>query len=185
MRAAGRWFAPMNASGGCKDVQKQPTADQETVRTASCHQPHIDRHIPACTPKPIATNDHALGGKPCSQDQARSKRSAFMPLFQATTKSLTNFSFASSCLQISAIARSCELEPKVRSTRVAVWNGGQHRGDVCRSSRTHQAVWHEHCDGRRTKRFECSSSFPVVPGAEPQRAERFRPERHSRTMGAR
>ena len=134
MRAAGRWFAPMNASGGCKDVQKQPTADQETVRTASCHQPHIDRHIPACTPKPIATNDHALGGKPCSQDQARSKRSTFMPLFQATTKSLTNFSFASSCLQISAIARSCELEPKVRSTRVAVWNGGQHRGDVCRSA---------------------------------------------------
>jgi hypothetical protein len=36
-------------------------------------------------------------GRPFSQDQARSKRSAFMTLFQAATKSCTNFPCASSC----------------------------------------------------------------------------------------
>lgn len=41
-------------------------------------------------------------------------------LFQAATKSFTNFFPPSFCAYTSAIARSCELEPKARSTRVAV-----------------------------------------------------------------
>jgi hypothetical protein len=41
-------------------------------------------------------------------------------LVQAATKSFTNFSLASPLAYTSASARSCELEPKTRSTEVAV-----------------------------------------------------------------
>src|SRR5581483_5306993 len=50
----------------------------------------------------------------------RSKRSRFMTLSQAATKSCTNVSCASSAAYTSASARSCECEPKTRSTAVAV-----------------------------------------------------------------
>src|SRR5438477_11483688 len=53
-------------------------------------------------------------------DQARSKRSRFITLAHAATKSRTNFSFESSHAYTSARARSCDLEPKTRSTAVAV-----------------------------------------------------------------
>jgi hypothetical protein len=49
-----------------------------------------------------------------------SKRSSFITLLQAATKSLTNFCFASEEAQTSVKARSCECEPKIRSARVAV-----------------------------------------------------------------
>ena len=41
-------------------------------------------------------------------------------MYQAATKSATNFSFASSLAYTSARARSSELEPKMRSTLVPV-----------------------------------------------------------------
>ena len=53
-------------------------------------------------------------------DHSRSKRSASMTLVQAATKSWTNFSWASSLAYTSARARSCEFDPKMRSTGVAV-----------------------------------------------------------------
>ena len=43
-----------------------------------------------------------------------------MTFVQAATKSLTNFSFASSAAYTSATARSSEFEPKTRSTRLPV-----------------------------------------------------------------
>src|SRR6266852_8809459 len=52
--------------------------------------------------------------------QVTSKRSAFITLVHAATKSFTNFSFASVHAYTSAKARSCECEPKIRSTRVPV-----------------------------------------------------------------
>ena len=50
----------------------------------------------------------------------KSKRSSSMTLFQAFTKSLTNLPLASFCAYTSLMARSCELLPKIRSTRVPV-----------------------------------------------------------------
>src|SRR5690606_40141393 len=49
-----------------------------------------------------------------------SKRSKFITLVQAATKSFTNFSLESSQAYTSAIARSSELEPKIKSARVPV-----------------------------------------------------------------
>ena len=49
-----------------------------------------------------------------------SNRSRFMTLFQAATKSLTNFCCESLQAYTSAMARNCEFEPKMRSTAVAV-----------------------------------------------------------------
>src|SRR5206468_13053929 len=54
------------------------------------------------------------------RDQARSKRSRFMTLSHAATKSRTNFSFESFWAYTSERARSTEFEPKTRSTAVAV-----------------------------------------------------------------
>ena len=59
-------------------------------------------------------------GRPGRDDQARSKRSSSITLTQAATKSRTNFSCASSAAYTSASDRSTELEPKTRSTAVAV-----------------------------------------------------------------
>src|SRR4029077_9845356 len=50
---------------------------------------------------------------------AISNLSRFITLFQAATKSFTNFSFASAAPYTSAIALSSELEPNTRSARVA------------------------------------------------------------------
>src|ERR1700722_14684169 len=50
----------------------------------------------------------------------RSKRSRFITLVQAATKSWTNFLCASELPYTSERARSCALEPKIRSARVAV-----------------------------------------------------------------
>src|SRR5438477_4330526 len=63
------------------------------------------------------------GTKPPPEDlrrSGRSKRTRFMTLSQAATKSRTNLSRASSQAYISAIARNCEFDPKTRSTVVAV-----------------------------------------------------------------
>ncbi len=49
-----------------------------------------------------------------------SKRSRFITLSQAVTKSVTNFSFASALAYTSANALNSELEPKTKSTVVAV-----------------------------------------------------------------
>lgn len=56
----------------------------------------------------------------CCSDQARSYRSRFITLSQADTKSRTNFSPASALAYTSETARSSELEPKSRSTRLPV-----------------------------------------------------------------
>src|SRR5271163_72375 len=50
--------------------------------------------------------------------QLRSKRSRFITLFHAATKSFTNFSFESEHAYTSASARSSEFDPKIRSARV-------------------------------------------------------------------
>jgi hypothetical protein len=50
----------------------------------------------------------------------RSNRSRFMTLFQAATKSRTNFSRPSADAYTSAMARSCPCDPNTRSTAVAV-----------------------------------------------------------------
>ena len=50
----------------------------------------------------------------------KSKRSRFITLFHAATKSTTNFSLASLHAYTSAIARNSELEPKIKSALVAV-----------------------------------------------------------------
>lgn len=55
-----------------------------------------------------------------SQFYFRSKRSAVITLVQAATKSSTNFFSASLDAYTSAMARSSELEPKIKSTGVAV-----------------------------------------------------------------
>ena len=55
-----------------------------------------------------------------SSDHARSKRSRFITLFHAATKSWTNFSCASEPPYTSDSARSTECEPKTRSARVPV-----------------------------------------------------------------
>src|SRR5439155_26971846 len=52
--------------------------------------------------------------------QARSKRSAFIILVHAATNSFTNFACESAQPYTSPNARSCECEPKTRSTRVPV-----------------------------------------------------------------
>src|SRR5436190_18192146 len=62
----------------------------------------------------------ASEGKPFRRDQTRSKRSRFITLVHAATKSFTNFSFESAHAYTSARARTCECEPKIRSTRVPV-----------------------------------------------------------------
>src|SRR5215211_9221188 len=49
-----------------------------------------------------------------------SKRSRFITLVHAATKSFANFCFASAHAYTSAKARSWECEPKIRSTRVPV-----------------------------------------------------------------
>src|ERR1700722_8120412 len=51
---------------------------------------------------------------------ARSKRSRFITLVQAATKSWTNFLCASELPYTSERARSWAFEPKIRSARVAV-----------------------------------------------------------------
>src|SRR5690606_5121137 len=51
---------------------------------------------------------------------SKSKRSAFITLVHAAIKSFTNFSLASLLAYTSAKALSSELEPKIRSARVAV-----------------------------------------------------------------
>lgn len=51
---------------------------------------------------------------------AKSKRSRFITLFQAATKSFKNLSCASAQAYTSAKARNSELEPKIKSTRDAV-----------------------------------------------------------------
>src|SRR6202050_5262373 len=54
------------------------------------------------------------------RDFARSKRSRFITLLHAPTKSCTNFACASELPYTSDRARSCAFEPKIRSARVAV-----------------------------------------------------------------
>src|SRR5581483_9157787 len=61
-----------------------------------------------------------VSGRPGHRHQTRSNRSRFITLFQAATKSRTNFSFASSHPYTSESARSWAFEPKTRSTAVAV-----------------------------------------------------------------
>src|SRR2546421_6925050 len=57
---------------------------------------------------------------PANLHQARSKRSRSITLVHAATKSFTNFSFESAHAYTSAKARSCECDPKIKSTRVPV-----------------------------------------------------------------
>src|SRR5207249_4381223 len=58
--------------------------------------------------------------RPARANQATSKRSLSMTLAHAATKSFANFSPESEHAYTSARARSCECEPKIRSTRVPV-----------------------------------------------------------------
>ena len=51
---------------------------------------------------------------------AKSNRSKFITLFQALTKSFTNFSFESSQAYTSAMALNSEFEPKIKSALVPV-----------------------------------------------------------------
>lgn len=56
-------------------------------------------------------------------DQRASNRSRSITLVQAAAKSSANFCLASSLAYTSASARSCEFDPKTRSTAVAVYFG--------------------------------------------------------------
>src|SRR5580658_2773410 len=64
--------------------------------------------------------DAVIDGATYGRDAARSKRSRFITLVQAATKSWTNLACASELPYTSERARSCALEPKIRSARVAV-----------------------------------------------------------------
>src|SRR5690606_11507462 len=59
-------------------------------------------------------------GRLAAWRQCRSRRSRFITLVQAATKSRVNFSAAPLAAYTSATARNSELEPKTRSTGVAV-----------------------------------------------------------------
>src|SRR5664279_5600414 len=69
---------------------------------------------------PAAAIFAGAGARPLRSGQARSKRSAFITLPHAATKSCTNFSRESSLAYASAMARSWAFEPKTRSTEVPV-----------------------------------------------------------------
>src|SRR5207249_2968693 len=57
---------------------------------------------------------------PVAAFATRSKRSRFITLFHAATKSRTNICCESAHAYASTMARSCEFEPKTRSTAVPV-----------------------------------------------------------------
>jgi len=80
------------------------------------------RTLRACRFPPNLASPEPAGGSdgPVRTQRASSKRSAFITLFQAATKSRTNLPSTPDSAYTSASARSCELDPKTRSTRVAV-----------------------------------------------------------------
>jgi hypothetical protein len=92
---------------------------------------------------------------------APSKRSRFITLSQAATKSLTNFSFVVAGVDLGE-ARSCELEPKTRSTRVPVHLTRRSRGRGPRTPSPSSSVGDFHSvpmSSRLTKK-----SLVSVPG---------------------
>jgi hypothetical protein len=90
---------------------------REIVQPASLKKPGMKMAPDARSHSRFNFSAFTINNRP---QAASSKRSWFMTLLHAAAKSFTNFSFESAQAYTSARARSCECEPKIRSTRVAV-----------------------------------------------------------------
>ena len=115
---SGRWrqfYKTMESSFTCSNLSASDTLCTRTSSKLSLsHLPAKNKTGRASQPTPFLT---ALFFR---RFQARSKRSPFITLVHAATKSFANFSLESAHPYTSAKARKCECEPKIRSTRVPV-----------------------------------------------------------------